>query len=352
MKPVVFLFKNRLRRDNGKYRIDYGYRLFKTIKDELGKAGIKAVLDGPAELQHLNVGDDICPIVVNWGCSPKAVKSFIEGAVYLNHPENVYKAVNKIETQKALRDFGVNRLTQTTSKHQAWTWFLNESIVLARTTVTGKSGEGIVVLNFKNDKDKYPTEESFPDAPLYSLYWPKTHEFRIHVVDGVVVDRQQKRKMSEEKLVGNELTYDKMIRSWENGWVFTRENIRTSDYMDTTAIHAVQALGLRYAAVDMFAKYDSGSNGRIRDWAVCEVNTSPGMEGATLDTYATALTKLIKETVNEVAGYKEPVAKKANPTSYFTAIEELEEALVYLNQEPEPIYETEDEILEDEEDHE
>lgn len=316
MKPVVFLFKNRLRRENGKYRIDCGYRLFKSVQEKLKKQGIKAFLDGPSEMRHLTVDDDIHPIIVNWGCSSSIVKTFINDATYLNHPDSVLAAVNKIDTSKKLRSEGLNRLVYTTNKEEAFTWYTKGTIVFARTIVNGKSGEGIVVCNPKAN-EKYSHISSFPDAPLYTQYYAKTHEFRIHVISGVVVDRQQKRKMSEEKLSNNELTYDKMVRSWENGWVFTRENIKSHETMDWLATSAVNALGLNYGAVDILARYSS--DGTFRDCVVCEVNTSPGMEGSTLDTYSAGLAETISQAVDRIVNPVEKLSKLPGMTEFIQA---------------------------------
>lgn len=123
------------------------------------------------------------------------------------------------------------------------------------------------------------------DAPLYTQYVKKADEYRIHVFDGQVIDIQQKRKRQE---VPNE-EVDYQIRNLAGGWVFCRDNIDCPSVCSTLAIDAVSALGLTFGAVDIGFNRNEGVG------YVYEVNTAPGLEGSTLDSYFEALVRYIPE---------------------------------------------------------
>jgi D-alanine-D-alanine ligase-like ATP-grasp enzyme len=77
------------------------------------------------------------------------------------------------------------------------------------------------------------------------------------------------------------------IRSYENGWVFCRENIQKPDDLEAVSIAAVSAIGLTFGAVDVI--YNEKQNKCF----VLEVNTAPGLTGTTINSYATAIMELM-----------------------------------------------------------
>jgi glutathione synthase/RimK-type ligase-like ATP-grasp enzyme len=123
------------------------------------------------------------------------------------------------------------------------------------------------------------------DAPLYTKYIKKADEYRVHVFDGEVIDVQQKRKRQE---VENE-DVDYQIRNSTGGWVFCRAEVDIPDICLSMARRAVSALGLTFGAVDI------GYNRREDMAYVFEVNTAPGLEGTTLDTYYAAIEKKLPQ---------------------------------------------------------
>ena len=208
--------------------------------------------------------------IVNWGVT-EVPEDFFVRTKLLNHPDAVALAVNKIETLKALNAADVPTLEWCTTLNDAWDWQRENDTVIARRTVTGTNGNGIVVCG---------KLDIIPPAPLYTRYFKGLYEFRIHVVNGKVIDRAEKRRREGEE-ANNE------VRNHDNGWVFCREGVESIPMVDDASIRAVAALGLDFGAVDIKCNRQYGK------CAVLEVNTAPGMEGTTLERYAAALREAV-----------------------------------------------------------
>ena len=149
------------------------------------------------------------------------------------------------------------------------------SIVFARTLLRASSGRGIVEM-LPDHPDTHDTR-----AELYVRYVQKKHEYRIHVMDGNVIDTQ--RKALPRELEGRE-DVNFRIRNLENGFIFTRNDGHVvPDVVCNVAIAAVQALGLNFGAADVIYQE------RSRRAYVLEVNTAPGLQGTTVTKYAEAL---------------------------------------------------------------
>jgi len=218
------------------------------------------------------VGKGIKPtdILVNWGSSkpidlPKGCDTI------LNDPVRVKLASNKLDFFEYL--FGpecpdpfIKTVEWTDSQNLAEQWVGDGYIVVARTKLTGHSGDGIIIVE---------KGEAIPDAPLYTKYIFKEKEYRVHVANGKVIDTQRKIKDPDREVV----TWK--VRSHANGFLFARNGIDPDHARDQLATAAVNALGLHFGAVDI-----------IQDKAgvlyVLEINTAPGLEGQTVERYAEA----------------------------------------------------------------
>lgn len=226
-------------------------------------------------------------IVVNYGRStlPDWYNDAIESGVkIINHPEAVANSVDKRKAIPLLAASAVNCLISTEDKGVAKLWVMDGNKVVARTITNGKKGNGI----------KFITSlDNFVDAPLYTLHYDKTHEFRVHVLGGKVIDYVQKKKMGAEKLA--KLGIDEpnlLIRNHKRGWVFARKNIFVVEAIKDLALKATKAIGLDLCAVDILAKFTE--NGEFIDAVVCETNSAPGMSDKnTFDAYTEHLQKLI-----------------------------------------------------------
>lgn len=208
--------------------------------------------------------------VVNWGNGKIIPRG--RGLRILNRPDAVATASNKLSTFRILQKLGVPTVEFTTSRREAEEWIDENTPVYARQKLTGSSGEGIVVLQYG---------DRFVDAPMYTKGFIKTHEYRVHVVDGKVIDFTKKRRREgtpEE---------NSLIKNLENGWVFCRDNVKLPNKVRAASLAAVSGMGLDFGAVDILYS-------EKQDMArILEVNTAPGLEGTTLERYTEAIRRLL-----------------------------------------------------------
>ena len=228
--------------------------------------GAKALAQQPG-FKRCITGKAVKPndILINWGSTknwnwPKATR--------LNDPPNVAIAANKATTFQELAwpHTHVMIVEYTESPAIAQLWSNEGFIVVARTKLTGHSGDGIIIV----DKG-----EPIPEAPLYTKYIFKEKEFRVHVVGDKVIDTQRKIKDPDREVV----TWK--VRSHQNGFIYARNGILDDPNRDKLAVAAVNALGLHFGAVDIIQD-------KAGTYYVLEVNTAPGLEGQTVERYAEA----------------------------------------------------------------
>ena len=210
-------------------------------------------------------------IILNWGYSGdvnfrrnKNTRFF-----FFNDPQHVKNAINKINTLTILKENDVPTLEFTTSFEEAKNLVL-EGEVYCRTKISGKGGDGIVIA--KN-------QEELEHCQLYTKKFINNREFRVHIVDGHIIDIVRKRKMSKESLLEANIdpeTVNSSIRNLTRGWVFSREGLERYEEVDLAALNAIKALNLDFGACDIL--FNTNTN----KVAVIEVNTAPGMdEGST-----------------------------------------------------------------------
>jgi len=174
---------------------------------------------------------------------------------------------------------GVQVVPYTLNWGEAEDWHQAGFDVVARHNLYGHSGEGIEVVIGDQKKEDWG---DVPEAPLYTKYIKKKSEYRVHVV-GEVTDIQKKRRRTDVEPED----CDYKVRNHSNGWVYCRENLNIPKGINELAISAVRALNLDFGAVDIIW------NEHHNQMYVLEVNTAPGLEGATIDFYADNLRGLI-----------------------------------------------------------
>jgi glutathione synthase/RimK-type ligase-like ATP-grasp enzyme len=142
-----------------------------------------------------------------------------------------------------------------------------------RTILNGHSGAGIVICD---------GEQNIPEAPLYTKYIKKDQEYRIHVCKDKAFFVQRKARKLD---VPDELV-NWQVRNHQNGFIYANQNIVVDGEMLALAVEAVRSLELDFGAVDIITEKKSGKA------YVLEVNTAPGLSGATLDAYVQEFKKL------------------------------------------------------------
>jgi glutathione synthase/RimK-type ligase-like ATP-grasp enzyme len=204
-----------------------------------------------------------------WRVTPQRVKKRV--AFVLKN------GTDKLTQMERFREGGVATPEYTRDVAVARSW-LPEGPVMCRTVLLGSQGRGIVVAE---------NEEALVAAPLYTKYFKKKKEFRVHVFNGEVIDVQEKRKKE-----GYDGQRDTRIRNLSNGYVFCRNGITEPDGLRELAKAACAALGYSLGAVDI------AYNEHLKKCVVLEVNANPGMEGTTLENYANAIVGWYKGVAN------------------------------------------------------
>lgn len=216
-------------------------------------------------------------VIVNWGNTAALPGRPEKAWRVFNEPVSVEAAANKIEALSGMARSGVPTVRFTVSREEAEEWNRRGYRVMCRTLLRASEGRGLVVVDAASP-------DPMPQAPLYTRYFPGRDEYRVHVIGGRAVDVQRKRVRN------GEAERNIAVRNHGNGWVFCREGVVLPDAARDAAERAVTALGLDFGAVDLKV----GDLDRTRV-AVMEVNTAPGLEGTTLETYVNGLRALIRE---------------------------------------------------------
>jgi hypothetical protein len=207
--------------------------------------------------------------------------------IIFNLPANVALAVSKEKSINLLAEADISCVRITKDKEQADRWVTaGHKVMLRRDGLS--NGRGISMY--------HPDRENRAAFDFYSRVFPKTHEFRVHVIGDRVVDLVQKKSTSRK-----EEAIDRLIRTHENGWVFAHEGLVLTDQRDIDTLgqiakRSITALGLDFGAVDILATVTDDAPRRLRRAVVCEVNSSPGLENTrTIQEYALGIKRLIQE---------------------------------------------------------
>lgn len=211
-------------------------------------------------------------VIINWGNSRWPNFRLAE---CINDPDSISIAVNKLKTFQALTG-KCNIPEWTTDKEIAEDWIEADenAFVIGRKTLTGFGGKGIELFN------QCVIKEAFP---LYVKYKKKKEEFRVHVFKGEVIDITQKKKRKDF-----EGEVNTKIRNYANGWVYCREAIEVPNDLQEQACIAIRSLGLDFGAVDIIW------NEKENKSYVLEINTAPGLEGTTIESYKNAILKSLQ----------------------------------------------------------
>lgn len=251
------------------YLMSEGYSVAYTYKNANG------VWIGSPRLKNNRGQYNTTGIVVNWGNSGFDINSVLDEALVLNHPTNIALAANKLHAFRKLAESPVGPYTPTF--YTSWNTIPNnEQEYVARAILTGSGGAGITV----GRKEDLPR-----DCPLYTRYYKKREEFRVHVSRGDVIAVQ--RKAIRRDAITADTNWK--VRNHANGFVFARNDGFFTDHthlyerLTNLAKDTVRYLGLSFGAVDIIWNERDGC------FWILEVNTAPGVEGATINDYGNML---------------------------------------------------------------
>lgn len=216
--------------------------------------------------------------VINWGSTN--VPANVQTCTIINQPDAIRQASNKLAFFRAVRDL---RLRVNDKDFPIIPWYTdnrdmavqelrdNGGEIVCRTVVSGSGGEGIVIAR---------SEEQVVQAPLYTRYIPKNAEYRIHLMRTrdhyTIIDMQEKARRHDHE------NPNWQVRNHENGFIYKRQDINVPDCVKEVAKLVMPATDLDFGAVDVI--YNAKRNRAY----VLEVNTAPGLEGQTVQSYADA----------------------------------------------------------------
>ena len=215
--------------------------------------GIRRALDtGPVYTGHL----------INWGNTRLPAR--FRNATVINDPEDVAVVTNKarffLEVPHELTPWWTNRRDAARERMTR-----EGTMMVCRRVLNGSGGAGIVVAH---------TPAELVDAPLYVEYIKKKDEYRIHIMNGHVIDMQRKAKREGVENPNWE------VRNLEGGFIYARHNLDVPVPVTQAAERCMEALDLDFGAVDVI--YNAKANRAY----VLEVNSAPGLEGTTVENYA------------------------------------------------------------------
>lgn len=210
--------------------------------------------------------------IINWGSSDKVNNEF-DKCTWINNPEDVSETANKLSFFNKYKDLEVF-VPWTADKEVVRTWLVEGSTVVARQVLNGHSGRGIVIMTPDNPA-------SWVEAPLFTKYTKKKHEYRVHFMGKEIID-VQKKSLKE----GTE-NPNWMIRNHDNGFIFAREFGVFPDKVKEVCEIFIGATPLFFGAID--AIYNERTNSAY----ILEVNTAPGLTGTTVTKYKEAFERLL-----------------------------------------------------------
>lgn len=230
-------------------------------------------------------------LVINWGSSSSTEE--VDKCEVLNKPEAVAIATNKLSWLRHIYNKNEEGRTHCntprfmTNFDAAITYIQAGHKIVCRTVLNGHSGEGIVIAS---------TVDELVPAPLYTEYCPKKREYRVHVFLGEVADVQ--RKARDHDIPDEQVNWQ--VRNHANGFVYVRdENIaEIPRNVLQQAVLAVNYTGLDFGAADVV--YNEKNNLAT----VLEINTAPGLTGATLEGYKERLAQFGEEYQKALAAKK------------------------------------------------
>lgn len=217
--------------------------------------------------------------VINWGSGSLPVE--VEKSKVLNSAKAVNRSSDKIVFFSIMKNNGGGRIPGfTTSKDEVMEWLRKGNLVVARNKIRSKGGKGIVFFDNLTE---------FVTAPLYTVYIKKREEYRVHFMRDKVIDIQKKalRKTDDEGNPIDPKQVDWRIRNHSNGFIFVRGNLRIPEDVVKQSMLCAKASGLDFGAVDVVWNETQGKA------YVLEINTAPGIEGVTVDSYAKAFRELV-----------------------------------------------------------
>ena len=257
-------------------------------------AAARAISEALSNGQFLKKDESPLPrsvrTIINLGCKSIQRGGAGSHAVVLNQPSAVQVAGSKIATFQALSRYNHRLCPHFWTDPQEAVFYAvqNNYDIVCRTVDAGHSGAGIVLVT----QAELQAQGNLPRASVYVQAVQKRREYRVHVgrvLRGAYRIIDIARKVRRAGVPDGGVNGEGRPFIWNHGndFIFQRSGI---DYDESVirrvcdrAMQAVRALDLDFGAVDVVVQ--AGSSIDTANFYVLEVNTSPGMEGTTLQRY-------------------------------------------------------------------
>lgn len=231
-------------------------------------------------------------VIINLGVSTAPARFQQRSVTYSNSIRAVANCANKLDTFMALieddaphvgcwwRDIHPDLFPD---DNPLQSWLDTDGKIVVRHTVNGHSGQGIQIVR---------RGEAIPDAPLYTRYFRKDAEYRVHVAFGNVILIQQKRR--ENGREQNDI--ERLVRTHAHGWKFCSADLACDDRnyrndLCDIALRAAVAVGANHCGVDILVKH-----GAPNDLRVVEINSNVAMRAdSTLNAYTNAFEHWLRQ---------------------------------------------------------
>lgn len=199
---------------------------------------------------------------INWG-SPREPE--VTPLRWLNTPDAVDTCSNKHNFYEWCSGWDVGECIPeyTPLKDVALRW---EAPVIARAMLRANGGRGAYYLTHEE------LLEDNSNYLLFTKYFKKKEEYRVHFGPNGIFHVQQKRKRLNEEA-------DFKIRNHAAGWVFTIHDVNPPDCVMDVCRSVMDILPLDFGAFDVLYNHHLGQA------KITEVNTAPAIEGTTLEKY-------------------------------------------------------------------
>lgn len=211
--------------------------------------------------------------VINWGAGTGVFNADLRGARVFNTPGQIDTAVNKLDFFRAMRGKDAPRVPFWTQNNDtALGWLYAGYSVLARTKLEGMKGSGMVCMNSPVD---------FTTAPLYTVKVNSTHEYRVYMFNGEVLDARIKLLSNGQQGNPDNLRHEEKYEFCQLNGSSTPLG-RLPEDVAVQAKKCIRKIGLMTGGVDVLWDNNTGQ-------AFClEINTAPYIGSGTAKKYADA----------------------------------------------------------------
>ena len=219
--------------------------------------------------------------IINWG-SRRLPPNVVGAGTIINPTEFVSLCADKTETLQFCAEKEIPHVEFTTDDDEAYEWLQEGCVVVGRETTKGRGGEGILVFEH--------IEDFVSKLPLYTKYFPKKQEWRVHISSHSGPFYLQ-RKVLRRGVDPEEV--DWKIRNLEGGFIFQRYNEDVPDRVVELSVLLYQKVKKVFPEDSWILNADILFNEKKNRAVVCEFNSAPGLDDMSASVYAEELKRIL-----------------------------------------------------------